>query len=129
MSEEIIKKCNCCLESFTAVQIIEDKFVVPIGVAFLETEQTDSHFYFFQHNTEACGTSFVIDVEKFKKFVDEPIPEAVLRLKEGCEGHCVNIHDLSDCQAECHFAPFRRFLLKMLAEKAAKQAKQQAAAT
>jgi hypothetical protein len=129
LADEIIKKCNCCLECFTAPQIVEDKYVVPIGVAYLETEETDSHFYFFQHNTEECGTSFTIDVEKFRELVSEPIPETVLRLKEGCEGHCVNIDDLSDCQSECHFAPFRRFLLKMLAEKKAIQAKQQVSAT
>jgi hypothetical protein len=59
-------------------------------------------------------------VEHFRQFITESIPEAVLTLEPGCEGHCVNIQDLSDCRRECHFAPFRRFLLEMLAAKKAK---------
>jgi hypothetical protein len=120
MTDEIVKKCNCCQTCLTAKQLVDDLAVKPIGTAFLEDDGLGTHYYFFQHETPDCGTSFVVDVEHFKQFISEPIPEKVLRLGPGCEGHCVNIQDLSDCQQECHFAPFRRFLLKMLATKKAK---------
>lgn len=117
MSDEIVKKCNCCQTCLTAKQLVDDLAVKPIGTAFLKAQGPGTHYYFFQHETPDCGTSFVVDVEHFKQFITEPIPEKVLELEPSCEGHCVNIHDLSDCRQECHFAPFRRFLLKMLAEK------------
>ena len=117
MADEIVKKCNCCQECLTARQLVDDPAIRPIGTAFYEDEGTGIHYYFFQHEIPDCGTSFVVDVEHFKQFIVEPIPEEVLRLGPGCEGHCVNINDLSNCGQECHFAPFRRFLLKMLAEK------------
>jgi hypothetical protein len=118
--DEIVKKCNCCQACLTAKQLVEDLEVRPIGTAFLEDEGPGTHYYFFQHETPDCGTSFVVDVEHFKQFITEPIPEEVMTLEPGCGGHCANIHDLSDCGNECHFAPFRRFLLKMLAAKMAK---------
>jgi hypothetical protein len=120
MSDEVIKTCTCCQKKMTASEIVDDTAVRPIGMAFYEDKDANTHFYFFQHEIPECGTSFVVDVEHFKQFVSEPIPEAVLRGKPGCEGHCVNIQDLNDCRQECHFAPFRRFLLKMLVDKKAK---------
>lgn len=120
MTDEIVKKCNCCQTCLTARQLVDDLAVRPIGTAFLSAEGSGIHYYFFQHETPNCGTSFVVDVEHFKQFISEPIPEKVLTLGPSCEGHCVNIHDLSSCGQECHFAPFRRFLLKMIAEKKTK---------
>jgi hypothetical protein len=120
VTDEIVKKCNCCQAHLTAKQLVDDIAVKPIGTAFYEDGDMGTHYYFFQHETPDCGTSFVVDVEHFKQFITEPIPDNVLRLGPSCEGHCVNIDDLSDCGQECHFAPFRRFLLKMLATKKAK---------
>jgi hypothetical protein len=120
MTDEIVKKCAYCQMSLTAKQLVNELSVRPIGTAFFPDEGAGIHYYFFQHETPDCGTSFVVNVEHFKQFITEPIPDKVLRLGPSCEGHCVNIHDLNDCGQECHFAPFRRFLLKMLAEKKAK---------
>ena len=120
MADEIVKKCTCCQMSMTAKQIVDDPAVWPVGTAFLEDGGPGTHYYYFQHETPDCGTSFVVDVECFKQFITEPIPDKVMRLGPGCEGHCVNIQDLGACGQECHFAPFRRFLLKMISEKSAK---------
>jgi hypothetical protein len=97
VSDEIVKKCNCCQTCLTAKQLVDDLAVKPIGTAFLKAHGPGTHYYFFQHETPDCGTSFVVDVEHFKQFITEPIPEKVLELEPSCEGHCVNIHDLSDC--------------------------------
>ena len=117
MADEIVKKCNCCQTCWTAKQLVDDPAVWPVGTAFLEDSGLGTHYYYFRHETTGCGTSIMVDVESFKQFITEPIPEKVLRLGSACEGRCVNIQDLTECQQECHFSPFRRFLLKMLAEK------------
>lgn len=120
MTDEVVKKCNCCQMSMTAKQIVDDPAVWPVGTAFIEDSGQGTHYYYFQHETPDCGTSFMVDVECFRQFVTEPIPEKVLIQGPNCEGHCINAEDLSECRQECHFAPFRRFLLKMIAEKKAK---------
>jgi hypothetical protein len=120
MTDEIVKKCTYCQMSMTARQIVDEPTVRPIGTAFFEDGGPGTHYYFFQHETPDCGTSFVVDVEHFKQFIAEPIPEKVLTLGPTCEGNCASILDLDGCGQECHFAPFRRFLFKMLAAKNAK---------
>ena len=117
MAEEIVKKCTLCQALMTAREIVDDPAIKPIGTAFLADETSDTHYYFFQHEIPGCGTSFVVDVEHFKQFITEPIPEKKMTLGPGCEGHCANINDLTECRQECHFAPFRRFLLKMIEQK------------
>ena len=90
MSDPIVKTCNCCQQSLTARQIVENQEVLPIGIAYLEDKNGNTHFYFFQHELPHCGTSFVVEVEHFKQFITEPIPLQILRGQEGCDGHCVN---------------------------------------
>ncbi len=120
MTEEVVKQCACCRTIFTAMGLVNDPAVRPIGTAFLDEKGTHTHYYFFQHETPQCGTSFVVDVEHFRQFITEPIPEQVLRLGPKCEGRCVRVDDLNECRQECHFAPFRRFLLRMIAQKLAR---------
>jgi len=120
VADEIVKKCTCCQTRWTAKQLVDDPAVWPVGTTFLDDGGLGTHYYYFRHETTDCGTSFMVDVEHFKQFITEPIQEKVLRLGPGCEGRCVNIQDLTECQQECHFAPFRRFLLKMIAEKKTK---------
>ncbi len=117
MTDEFVKKCNVCKAMLTPQQMVDDPDVRPIGTTFFEDGPDTKHYYFFQHETPGCGTSFVIDVECFLKFIKEPIPEKIMRAQPGCGGHCASIDDLSDCDRECHFAPFRRFLLEMVAKK------------
>jgi hypothetical protein len=117
VTDDIVKKCNCCQMSMTARQIVADPAIMPIGIAFIEAADQVTHYYYFQHETPDCGSSFMVDVEHFRQLIDEMIPEKVLTSGPHCEGHCVNVGDLSDCGQECFFAPFRRFLLKMIIEK------------
>jgi hypothetical protein len=117
MSEEIVKKCSCCQAKLTARDIVNDPEVRPIGTTFFEDDGPGIHYYFFQHDTADCGTSFVVDVEKFRHLLNEPVPATIMTLEPGCPGQCARIDDLNSCQAECHFAPFRRFMLQMVEEK------------
>jgi len=125
VAEKVVKTCTLCQALLTAREIVDNPAIRPIGTAFLEEENSDTHYYIFQHEIPGCGTSFAVDVEYFKQFIVEPIPEKKMTLGAGCEGHCASINDLNECTQECYFAPFRRFLLKMIEHKnrAAKKAK------
>lgn len=116
MSEEKFKKCGCCQAVLSMKEIVNDPNIRPIGMAFAD-DTTEGAYYFFQHEIPGCGTSFVLLVENLKSFIDETIPEQKLTLGPCCEQHCVDLKDLGECKQECHFAPFRRFLLKMIAIK------------
>jgi hypothetical protein len=72
------------------------------------------NLFYFNHNTENCGTTFVVQVEKFEPFLTEIVPQKVLTGSDNCEEHCNSIHELEACSQDCRFAPFRRFLLAMI---------------
>lgn len=119
MTDDIVKTCPFCRRELTARQIVDDPAIQPLGTAFLGESGDNAHYYLFRHEIPSCGTSFVVDVEHFRQFIDEPIPAQVLRLGPECEGRCVTIGDLNECGQNCQFAPFRRFLLRMIAQKLA----------
>ena len=110
---EEIKKCPGCGAILTAKQIMYDPIIRPIGMAYLGDDE-DTAFYYFQHEIDGCQSSFVVPVDEFKDFIDEEIHPEKLYGTDQCEQHCVNIADLEACCSECYYAPFRRFLLKMI---------------
>jgi len=59
---EILKKCTGCGLEMTAETIISDATVRPIGMSFMDIN-SDSAYYFFQHEVENCGSCFVINVK------------------------------------------------------------------
>lgn len=115
MSEHNHKLCNYCKRTFSPQQLAEDPEVRPIGMVY--DDEIGKAYYMFQHESEDCGTSFTVNIRDFDPLLEEKIPELRMTLCEGCEEHCVNIKDLQECSQNCEFAPFRRFLLKMIAQK------------
>ncbi len=116
--DDVLKRCPYCSKCFAMTDVLHDNNVKPIGMAFGK-RNTEKAYYFFQHEAPGCGTSLLIDVQEFSDLIQEKIPTQKLTLGECCEEHCVNIKDLSECNQECYFAPFRRFLLRMLRSKSA----------
>lgn len=116
MSQYFSKQCPYCKATLTLDQLVNDPQSRLIGMSFVE-DSIEWVFYFYQHDVGNCGTSFVVRAEEFAPYIEEAIPSAKLALRECCEQHCVNIEDLSHCQQPCHFAPFRRFMHKMIAAK------------
>jgi hypothetical protein len=115
MSEKHIKECGLCKNSFTAHDLIFDPNLQPIGMSY--DYKSNVAYYFFQHNSPNCGTSFIIDTRLFIDFIDEEIsPKSMFRTKP-CKNHCVHLDDLETCENECFHAPFRRFLLYMIKQK------------
>jgi hypothetical protein len=119
MLDTILKTCSLCGSRFSARDLIYDPDLDAIGMTYTYTVQKS--YYMFQHNTETCGTSFLIDTELFIPFIEEMIPESLVYCSEICEGHCVDIEDLSTCHQDCRNAPFRQFLLFMREQKAKKK--------
>ncbi len=116
MSRYFSKQCPYCKAEFSLDHLVNEPQSRLIGMSFVE-DSIEWVFYFFQHDHPNCGTSFVVRVDEFAPYIDEPIPTGKLALRECCEQHCVNLEDLSNCRQPCHFAPFRRFMHKMIAAK------------
>lgn len=116
MGHERFKRCPGCHIWLSADEIVNDPSIKPLGMAFMGTSP-DQFFYLFQHIDELCGSSFLVEVTKFRQFLDEAIPDDSLFETDNCEGHCVDLHDLAECRQKCRNAPFRRFLLEMINRK------------
>lgn len=110
---QVVHTCPYCKEEFDLKALIHDPSVDLIGMSFVE-DDPEWVYYFFQHEKPNCGSSFVVKVDEFHSEINEPIPTEKLTGRDCCEQHCVSIEDLNACQQECHFAPYRRFLQKML---------------
>ena len=116
MEKKHIKRCGNCGVWLTANDFVNNPELSPIGMMFIEDDTTTA-YYMFQHETPNCRSSIAVPVEAFKEFIVKPVPDRVLALSECCEQHCVNLHDLGNCQQPCHFTSFRRFLFQMIEKK------------
>lgn len=105
--------CSGCRAQFTLEDFVRHADIEPIGMQFIDTDMKWNMFY-FNHTCANCGSTILLPVSDFLPFIDETIPESVLTGTDVCERHCTDIRDLQECTQECHYAPFRRFLLKML---------------
>lgn len=119
MLNTILKTCSLCGSKISAEDLIYNPELDVIGMSYHYSAQKS--YYMFQHNTESCGTSFLIDTELFVPFIEVMIPQSLIYCSEVCEGHCVDINDLSTCHQDCRNAPFRQFLLFMREQKAKKK--------
>ncbi len=113
MKWQQFKRCPGCRHWFSAREIIEDPSVVPIGM-HVDEGDIGLNLFYFNHTTDKCGTTFVVEVEKFEPFLTEAAPREALIGTAGCEDHCTSVGELDACGQECRFAPFRRFLLAMI---------------
>jgi len=107
------KVCPGCGTKFTLREIVEGGSVRPVGMKFDDPELQWNMFY-FKHDEDYCGATFAIPVTRFLPFMDEPIPGEVLTGEEGCNGHCLDQTDTHECSRPCLYAPFRRFLLRLM---------------
>lgn len=113
-----IKECPKCKAKFTLEQLFYDPDIIPIGLCFQE-DCPDLNIYFFNHEADACQTTFTVEVEKFSSFIDGKIPKQKLSGTAACEDYCNHIDDDGNCSQDCHYAPFRVLLIKMREAKAA----------
>ena len=108
----ILKECPKCGMQICKSDIFELHELKPIGMA-LHSETLERAYYYFVHEIEECGTTFVLPIVDFIDCIEEHVPEKLNAGTQNCPGHCLAIDDLSTCQNECSHAPFRRLLMKM----------------
>ena len=113
---EKFKQCPLCRKWLSSDEVIKNPEIKPLGMAYLEDENNTA-FYYFQHSVPGCGSTFLIDIKDFGPFMEEDIPQVSLMASKHCEGHCVDLYDLSTCRNECYYAPFRRFILNLISSK------------
>ncbi|MCP4581043.1 MAG: hypothetical protein GY839_05455 [candidate division Zixibacteria bacterium] len=113
MSNDIIKKCTLCGESFTADDLINNHDLRLLGMLYVPDED-EKAYYFYQHEGENCGTSFAVNVDLMRKYISEAIPDKKRAQSNRCETHCVKVTDKRECEQECNYAAYRRFLFKMI---------------
>jgi len=116
MNNDIVKKCTLCGQDFTALDLVCNPDLKLLGMVYMPREGGKA-YYFFQHDIKGCGTSIAVDIEVMSHFITEAIPITKLTLTDCCEEHCVNLKDLSVCKQDCFYAPYRRFLFKMIDQK------------
>jgi len=83
---------------------------------FTDSELKYNVFY-FNHTCADCGTTILVPVTQFLSLIKKTIPERDLSGTDSCAGHCLHISDLAVCNQECYYAPFRRFLLGLIARR------------
>ncbi len=110
------RQCTCCGYEFELAAVMTDPVIVPIGMQFEDPDHRYNYFY-FNHVCEGCGSTLLIPVLDLLPLIDEPVPDEILTGGETCGGHCTRLSDHAPCEAACRYAPFRRFLLRMLRAK------------
>lgn len=111
-----ITTCPFCNVSFALEDLMTSPEIVPIGM-LLQDDEAEWNFYYFNHVAENCGTTFTVSVDIFAPLLTERVPPAIRARSCECEGRCTSLTDLAECQAECHWAPYRRFLQILLSRK------------
>jgi hypothetical protein len=113
--DTLFRHCPGCGRALRLRDLLESPEFEAVGMSF-EGGKFSAEFnsYYFNHKTADCGTTLCVPVDLFVTLIPETIPEQVLSGTEACEKHCVRVDDLSACQQDCHYAPFRRFLLARL---------------
>lgn len=112
-NRDIIKVCPGCGTAFTLHDLIQHPEIVPLGMQF-EDGGFFLNVFYFNHDRAGCGSTFVVPAKAFLPLITEPVPESNLAGTEACGNHCLSVGDLSGCNAPCRYAPFRRFLLRIL---------------
>jgi hypothetical protein len=114
VNDDRFVQCSCCRTWFTRQQLLTSPVIEPIGMTFDKGQPTWNLFY-FNHLEKSCLSTFTVPAEQMDPFLVEPAPGLILFGDDRCEGHCSSVADLSLCTSSCHWAPYRRLLLRMRA--------------
>jgi hypothetical protein len=109
---EKFMQCPFCNQWLSSREVIESDTVEPMGLS-LGDDDIEWNYYYFRHRTGNCGTTFTIPAEDFNPFLTESVPNKIRTGQNVCEGRCLTMKDHQECRQECHWAPYRRFLIRM----------------
>ena len=111
-----IKDCPKCKKEISLKDILEDPEFVPIGIS-IDDEDYSLNFYYFNHKSENCNTTFAILVEAFNSVIKEIIPTKILTNTSVCNGYCTDVENKNNCPNACQWAPYLRFLVTLIESK------------
>ena len=107
------KQCPGCHKWLSLQDMLSNPDIMPLGLVLADSDY-DTGLFYFQHEVPECRSSFVIPAGWFVSILDEPIPEKVKIGTKHCEGQCLHIDEWAECHTDCHHAPFRRLLIRMM---------------
>lgn len=116
MFDKIIKHCPCCSAPFTAKEILDSNAVIPIGM-MVDFDDPKLAFYYFNHNTNTCKSTFTIPVAEFDAYINPDKNLKIQTNKNGCGGYCLEVEDESTCYNNCRWAQYRLFIAKLMENK------------
>ncbi len=112
-SFKICPKCNHSWE--TRDDLLNDPSVVMLG--FMPSfEKYSKGSFLFNHvlPDRQCGSTFAVFVICFEDLCDSPVHDDLKFGSKECEGHCVRLEDLQQCDAACSNADVRKIMHKIL---------------
>ncbi len=111
------KQCPLCATWFSRHDIMHSPIVKPIGM-LLEEADPELNFFYFNHEIDGCGTTFVVAVDDMRPFTVSTSEDDGRDGADACRGHCIRRGDDGDCRDSCYYAPYRRLLRQLIANRA-----------
>ena len=109
----MLKSCECCNTQWNDIaEFMFDSAIKFIGMQIYPDNGKFPCVYYFNH--APCGTSLMLNIQKFSSLIKEPIPDLIMTGEKACPRHCMEVKNFLECENECHNAPFRRFAIKIL---------------
>lgn len=111
----VFKRCAVCGTVWqTRAAFLSDPAIAVTGY---QADLVDMRrgFYLFNHNRPGCYASLAFGADAFADLYAGPRHEAVLTGGAECDGHCLTVEDLGDCEAPCRGAYYRKLLRVLVA--------------
>jgi hypothetical protein len=111
--KEEIEKCSGCGKWLTADELIANPQLKLIGMA-RRAHDPGRAYYFFTHDVPECGTSLLIEADKFKPYINEYAKHGHIIECACSDEFCVHISKLENCGRKCFLEHYRNFFFRML---------------
>ena len=103
--------CSCCGVSWDERDdILDDPQLDLVGFQ-VDFTGSSNGFFLFNHIVEECGTTIVVEVDRFADLQSGARFEKNLCGKELCPGRCGRIEDLVQCDKPCRNAWVRELAI------------------
>ena len=115
--DDKIEECSGCGQWLTVEDLITKPELHLIGMARRSNDPTRA-YYFFTHDVPECGSSLLIEAEKFNPYISGMTINNQFIACSCSEDFCVHIDELKNCGRKCFLEHYRNFFFLMLKLKA-----------